>query len=195
MTDTVHLMRHGAVDNPGQIRYGRIPGYELSEQGREQARRAAGYLRTLAPPVVRIVASPLDRTIETAEIMQRELELPAIATDERLIEAFSDFDGLSKLAFLDPHHWRKLRNPFVPSWGEPFRDVAARMHAAIAELRAASPGPLLLVTHQSPIWIARQAYRSPRTPPWTSPMRVTPGSITTLHFDRGSFTGDTYWTP
>ncbi len=188
-------MRHGAVDNPGQVRYGRIAGYKLSEKGREQARRAAGYLRALEPRVVRIVASPLERTLETAEVVQRELELPAIETDERLLEAVSDFDGLSKMAFLGPRHWRKLRNPFVPSWGEPFREVAERMHAAIAELRASSPGPLLLVSHQSPIWIARHAYRS-RLPPWlTSPVRVGQGSITTLHFAGERLTGDTYWTP
>jgi broad specificity phosphatase PhoE len=191
----VHLMRHGAVENPGQIRYGRIPGYRLSARGRDQTRRAAEHLRTLAPPIAKIIASPLDRTVETATIVQEELGLPPIVTDDRLIEATNEFDGLHKLAFLEPRHWRKLVNPFVPSWGEPFRAIEERMHAAIAELRATSDGPILLVSHQAPIWIARHSYYYSRRPPWTSPIRCTQGSITSLRFERDRCVGDTYWTP
>ena len=33
----VHLLRHGEVHNPGSILYGRIPGFRLSENGRDQA--------------------------------------------------------------------------------------------------------------------------------------------------------------
>lgn len=190
----IHLMRHGQVENPARIRYGRIPGYRLSAHGRDQARQAAEYLRALVEPVVKIVASPLERTVETATIVQEALGLPPITTDERLIEALNAFDGMHKLAFLSPRHWRQLRDPFVPSWGEPFRAIARRMHAAIADHRAANDGAVLLVTHQAPIWIARHSYAS-QLPPWTSPVRCTPASITTLRFERGRYLGDRYWAP
>ena len=41
MTDqtTVHLMRHGEVHNPTGVLYGRMPGYHLSDLGREMAGR------------------------------------------------------------------------------------------------------------------------------------------------------------
>lgn len=45
MTEThtvkVHLMRHGEVHNPERIVYGRLPGYRLSEKGRQMVRLSA----------------------------------------------------------------------------------------------------------------------------------------------------------
>ena len=40
-----------------------------------------------------------------------------------------------------PAHWPKLVNPFRPSWGEPYEEIAARMLAAIADARDARPRP------------------------------------------------------
>ncbi len=34
---TVHVMRHGQVENPGGVLYGRLPGYGLSELGQRMA--------------------------------------------------------------------------------------------------------------------------------------------------------------
>ena len=49
MTDSsditvVHLMRHGEVDNPDGVLYGRLAGYHLSELGRQMADRVAEHL-------------------------------------------------------------------------------------------------------------------------------------------------------
>ncbi len=38
---TIHLVRHGEVDNPEGILYGRIPGFGLTERGHEMARRVS----------------------------------------------------------------------------------------------------------------------------------------------------------
>ncbi len=192
MIAAIHLMRHGLVENPHDIRYGQLPGYQLSERGRAQAAAAAAHLRGFHVPIARIVASPLERAVETATIVQRALGLPAIETDERLIEPANAFDGLVRTAVLGPHHWPKLWNPFRPSWAEPFRDVAQRVHAVIDELRG-QPG-VLLVTHQAPIWIARRALAS-RMPPWFAPVRCSQGSVTSLRFAGDRFAGDWYWAP
>lgn len=32
----VHVMRHGEVENPTGVLYGRLPGYHLSELGRQK---------------------------------------------------------------------------------------------------------------------------------------------------------------
>ena len=48
----VHLLRHGEVENPGGIVYGRLPGYHLSANGRAMAAAAADYFAdriTVAP--------------------------------------------------------------------------------------------------------------------------------------------------
>jgi len=39
----VHLLRHGEVENPAGIVYGRLPGYHLSANGRLMAEAAADY--------------------------------------------------------------------------------------------------------------------------------------------------------
>ena len=40
---TVHLLRHGEVDNPTKVLYGRLPGFHLSPLGRQMADRAAEF--------------------------------------------------------------------------------------------------------------------------------------------------------
>ena len=66
---TVHLVRHGEVENPRGILYGRIPGYHLSEEGRMMAKAAADFLAPRDVTVLR--TSPLDRARETAEPLRR----------------------------------------------------------------------------------------------------------------------------
>ncbi len=41
MRTVVHVLRHGEVHNPDKILYGRLPGFKLSELGRQMAKAAA----------------------------------------------------------------------------------------------------------------------------------------------------------
>ena len=132
-TAIVHLVRHGEVDNPEGVLYGRLPGYRLSEAGQLMAKRAADYLAGRDVTVLR--SSPLQRALETAEPIAAEFRL-AVGVDDRLIEPWNHFEGMrfgvGDGALRQPRHWVYLRNPFRPSWGEPYREVAARMLAAIS---------------------------------------------------------------
>lgn len=157
-TTIVHLMRHGEVLNPDGILYGRIPGYHLSALGREMADVVAESFR--GRDVTHLVASPLERAQETAAPIGAVLDLP-VGSDQRLIEAGNHFQGM-KFGVGDgslrhPQHWAHLRNPFTPSWGEPYRLQAARVLAALADARDAAEGhEAVAVSHQSPIWITRR---------------------------------------
>ena len=193
MNTVVHLIRHGEVYNPAGIRYGQLAGFRLSARGRWQARAAAGHLRSLRHPRTMIVSSPLERAVETAEVLASELGLPPLTTDARLIEPRTEFDGLPKLAVLWPKMWPRFRDPFRPSWGEPFADIARRMRGAIDEHRRAhGDAAIVFVSHQSPIWITRHAYDA-HGPPWLSRVRCSPASITTLHFVDGRYARSSYW--
>jgi hypothetical protein len=90
-------------------------------------------LKNQKRPVSRVVASPLLRTRESAEHVEREFNLSA-STDERLIEPWNNFEG-RKLGGLHilvrPHLYHQLRNPQRPSWGEPFEEIASRMLEAM----------------------------------------------------------------
>ncbi|HET8604056.1 MAG TPA: histidine phosphatase family protein [Marmoricola sp.] len=157
MTTVVHLLRHGEVHNPGGILYGRSGGYHLSTRGEQMAERVAE--RIGDRDIVRIVASPLERAQETAAPLATRLGLEVV-TDERVIESTNIFEGrpfsMGDGIFRRPSTWRHLWNPFTPSWGEPYRQIAARMWAAVEDARDAAAGhETVVVSHQLPIWVTR----------------------------------------
>ena len=153
----VHLLRHGEVDNPGKVLYGRLPGFRLSTTGEAMASAAAEWFA--GKDVTHLVSSPLERAQQTAAPIAERLSLP-VAIDERLIEAGNAFEGMVVAGgggvFRAPRNWWKLRNPFEPSWGEPYVEIAARMLAAVEAARDAARGAeAVLVSHQLPIWTVR----------------------------------------
>ncbi|QAY69915.1 histidine phosphatase family protein [Xylanimonas protaetiae] len=199
VTTTVHLLRHGEVHNPGRVLYGRIPGYHLSERGHEMARIVAAALTEQGRDVVGVIASPLQRAQETAAPIAAAFKL-ATGTDERLVEAGNRFEGTTIGAkpwqLLNPRWWPLLRNPLTPSWGEPYREQADRVQAAVADARAAHAGhEVVLVSHQLPIWVTRLGYEDRRL--WHDPRKrqCTLCSLTSLHFDDDELVGIEYSEP
>jgi broad specificity phosphatase PhoE len=122
---TVYLIRHAQPASLGDanLRYDIPPGPPLSADGRAQAAMAANFLAG-SPPAV-LYTSPLDRTLQTAQIISARLGAP-VAIDERLAE-----------------HRRE----------EQADEVAARVAAFWYErVTSAPPGSrIALVSHGSPI--------------------------------------------
>lgn len=186
---TVHLLRHGEVHNPDGVLYGRMPGFRLSELGARQAVAAAEFLAKR--PLGYLVSSPLERAQQTAVPLAELTGLPALL-DERLIEAENRLEGRAVAGgrglFADPGNWPLFRNPFRPSWGEPYVDIAARMRLAMRAARAgaAAAGDGLeaaCISHQLPIVIARRdaqgehLFHDPRH------RQCALGSVTSFTFD------------
>jgi broad specificity phosphatase PhoE len=156
-TTVVHLLRHGEVHNPTGVLYGRLPGFHLSELGLAMAVRVAEHLKD--EDITYVVSSPLERAQETAAPSAATLGLE-VHLDDRLIEAGNVFEGktfgVGDGSLRRPAHWAYLRNPFRPSWGEPYVEIAHRMLAAMADARDAARGhEALCVSHQLPVWTAR----------------------------------------
>jgi broad specificity phosphatase PhoE len=195
----VHLLRHGEVHNPAGVLYGRLPDYHLSDLGRQMAQTVADRLKADGHDIVYLVASPLERAQETAEPVAEAFDLP-VHTDERLIEADNQFEGLTfgvgDGSLRQPKHWWRLRNPLRPSWGEPYREIAARMHAAVDDARSKAEGhEALLVSHQLPVWIARLAAENRRFPHDPRRRECTLASLTSFRFTGDHLTGVTYFEP
>lgn len=154
--ERLHLVRHGEVFNPNRVLYGRLPGYRLSESGQAMARAAAESLA--ARNITALIASPLQRALESAEPFAKQFDLTP-RVDERVIEPTNVFEGKRmKRALMNPLNWRHLRNPNLPSWGEPYESIAARMLSAMDEAWEAAPsGDTVIVSHQAPIWITHLA--------------------------------------
>jgi broad specificity phosphatase PhoE len=167
----VHLLRHGEVHNPDGILYGRLPGFRLSDNGRHQADVVAKSLAEADLAVV--VASPLERAQETAAPIAAAHGLD-IGIDDGLIEADNRFEGqrvaVGDGALRSPRHWPLLRDPFTPSWGEPYLQIAHRMLAAVHRARDDARGrEALCVSHQLPIWTLRRFVTG--RPLWHDPRR------------------------
>ncbi len=180
----VHVMRHGEVENPEGVLYGRLPGYHLSELGRRMADRVAEHLAER--DITHVVASPLERAQETAAPIGKAHGLD-VAVDERLIEAANAFEGktfgVGDGALRRPANWRHLTNPFRPSWGEPYIDQVVRMMGALGAARDAARGhEAVCVSHQLPIWIVRSFAERRRL--WHDPRKrqCTLASLTTFTY-------------
>jgi broad specificity phosphatase PhoE len=177
-TTLVHVVRHGEVDNPKGVLYGRLPGYHLSELGRQMAEVVAKHL---AEPIA----------------ASHHLE---IATDRRLIEAENHFQGL-KFGVGDgslrhPRHWPSLINPIRPSWGEPYKEQATRMVGAVESAKDHARGhEAVCVSHQLPIWMLRSFLEGRRL--WHDPRKreCSLASITSVHFEDDVVVAVTYDQP
>jgi len=193
----VHLLRHGEVHNPAKILYGRLPGYRLSTTGEAMALAAAEWFT--GKDVTHLVSSPLERAQQTAQPLAKTLGLP-VTIDERLIEAGNAFEGL-RVGVGDgvlraPQHWWKLRNPFRPSWGEPYVEIAARMLAAVEAARDAARGhEAVLVSHQLPIWTLRLHVEGRRYAHDPRRRQCGLASVTSLTYDGDRFAGLSYAEP
>jgi broad specificity phosphatase PhoE len=186
----IHLVRHGEVFNPDHVLYGRIPGYGLSDLGKRMAKESAD--SKIGHPITRLYASPLQRAQESAAPWSKNFGLD-IFTDDRLIEPWNDFEGTAGFgakALRDLRLWPKLRNPFKPSWGEPYTAIAARMLAAIEDAwNATESGEVVLVSHQLPIWTVHLKLAGARFFHDPRKRRCSLSSITTLARDPSSASG------
>ncbi|AVM01698.1 hypothetical protein C6V83_16975 [Gordonia iterans] len=185
MKTIVHLLRHGEVYNPDGILYGRLPGFRLSETGRAQAQTVADALAD--HDIAAVYASPLQRAQETAVPVAAAHDLDILTNDD-LIEADNQFEGLvvsmGDGVLSKPRHWAKLRDPFTPSWGEPYIQIAHRMLGAANKARDTAPGhEVVCVSHQLPVYTLRRFLEGRRL--WHDPRvrQCSLASLTSLIYD------------
>lgn len=191
----VHLIRHGEVHNPERILYGTIPGYHLSSRGRSQAARVA---RTFEDhDVTYLGASPLQRAQETAEPFAETLLLDVDTIDD-IVEAGNRFEGLRtkgwRSQLWNPVRWPLMLNPFEPSWGEAYVDIAERMMGAVEKARRKAEGhEAILISHQLPIVMVQRSVLG--VPLAHASRQCELASVTSLVFDGDEITDIFYTTP
>lgn len=192
----VHLLRHGEVENPTGVLYGRLPDFHLSEVGREMAARMSDHLADR--DIVHLRSSPLERAQETMAPTAERLGLP-VTIDGRVLEAGNRLEGrvvTVGTSVRDPQVWWLLRNPLRPSWGEPHREIVARMRAAIRDAAAAATGhEAVIVSHQLPIWLARRDAEGRRLTHDPRRRQCTLASLTSFTLIDGRVAAVTYAEP
>lgn len=148
MTAMFRLVRHAAHDNLGRVLTGRSSGFELSQEGREQARSLA---LELSGQFDLVCSSPQTRARETAEILAGSAGVP-LEISEALDEI--DFGEWSGKTFTELEtaaawqRWNEARHLARTPAGETIADVAKRVLGLMEELRQQHPGAVIaLVSH------------------------------------------------
>lgn len=161
MASSVHLVRHGEVENPDHVVYADLQEFGLSDVGLAQAADAAEFLAERS--ISAVYASPLTRAMQTALLIARPHGL-----EIEVVEDFTEF-GLSnrwrgvRWEELEDHFPGEVAAYLEHPWDLPFSpesldEMAARMKAAIVERRVDHPdGELVVVSHQDALQAARFA--------------------------------------
>jgi ribonuclease H / adenosylcobalamin/alpha-ribazole phosphatase len=152
------LLRHGVTPLTLEKRFAGVGDPPLTEQGQEQARRAAARLSEdeRFGPIDVILSSPLRRTLATAEAVAKATGLEVHPAPGFRELDFGRFEGLS---FTEAHErFPDELAAFLgstevpPPGGESLAELAARVTAATDRLIADHPRQtVLVVTHVTPI--------------------------------------------
>lgn len=183
MATLVHLVRHGEVENPLNIWYGRMEGFGLSERGRRQAEVLGRHFA--GRKIEAVFSSPMERALQTAAPIAQAVGVEVAVVDD-IIESYTKLQGKTG-------NWRMFRNPLLlrhfllpsrPSWGEPYLHIRKRMSASLVSMaRAHEGGEVVAVSHMTPILVARLWAGQNRRAPWRAKLACTHASITTLEFE------------
>lgn len=133
---TVLLVRHGLTAMTGPVLAGRTPGVHLDERGQKQAATVAE--RIAAIPLAAVVTSPLDRCLETAQVIHAAQPGDAAwEVDERLTECgYGDWTGKSIKDLAKDPLWKVVQSqPSAVRFpnGEALADMSARAIAAVRD--------------------------------------------------------------
>lgn len=147
-----YLIRHGELDNPKQVIYGRTIDLSLSEEGMRQIHTLADKIKDRNDFPISIYSSPLRRTIQTSEILSKKFNATPIVKDDDLIEvASSGVDGepMTRLEEL-----YKTDHVFLEeNYGfENLSSVVERMRRALNNICTKKEGGIFfLVSHGDPL--------------------------------------------
>jgi probable phosphomutase (TIGR03848 family) len=176
------LIRHGANDAQGEgVLAGWTPDVHLNQEGRAQAEALA---RRLAPVEIKaIYASPLERTMETAEIIAAPHELSVIVRDGLGEVRFGQWTGESLERLRKRRLWRAVQ--FAPSTmrfpnGESFYEMQARIVTELERLQAKHPRQTIAVVSHSDVIKAAVAHYAGMHLDLFQRLVVSPASLTVL---------------
>jgi broad specificity phosphatase PhoE len=151
----VFMVRHGATVLSAEDRFAGATDVELSDEGREQTRRLAE--RLSREEIAAVYASPLGRTMETAQILAAPHQLEVQACDGLREISHGRWEQMTRREVEEKFpeeaaEWEKDPYTFAPLGGESGLAVTARALPALVEIVRAHPGDhVLVVSHKGTI--------------------------------------------
>ncbi|HEY8650165.1 MAG TPA: histidine phosphatase family protein [Chthoniobacterales bacterium] len=155
MATRIFLVRHGATVLTAEDRFAGATDVELSDEGREQARRLA--VRLSRERIAAIYASPLGRTVETAAILAQPHALDVQIRDGLREISHGRWEQMTRREVEqqfpeEAAAWEKDPYTFAPVGGESGLTVTARALPVLMDIvRAHSSGNVLVVSHKATI--------------------------------------------
>jgi isoleucyl-tRNA synthetase len=160
MKNTYWIMRHGESEtnvfniiDSGQGRYGLTP--KGKRQAEAAGKKLADMLKKEHKQIDLIVSSPIKRTRDTAEIVQKVLKVPQLEFEDQLYEIhLGELAGChdSRYHELFPTYTDKFER--APKGGETLRDLRARMWRSLRSFEEEYEGKnILIVSHDYPLWM------------------------------------------
>ena len=186
----IYLVRHGeTLWNKEEVFRGRkdIP---LNETGRMQARKVGSYFA--GNPLGRIVSSPLQRAVQTAQAIGETTGIPVETTEELTDINFGVWEGLSLRDVEEQYPiefdlWKRSPQELQVSGGETLAMVRGRASGTLARLASIGEGAIVLVTHRVICkMIVLSCLNMGDEHFWD--LLYDPASVTLLERQRGSFT-------
>lgn len=176
----VYLVRHAMHGLIGKQLAGRMPGVQLSPEGRLQAARVGEHFAQLQ--VSSVITSPLERCVQTAEPIAQGHRLMMV-TDEQVNEIdCGEWTGRGFAALADDPRWRSWNDERglsqVPG-GESIQQVQSRVMAALADCLVRESGPVVIVSHSDVIKVAVLTLLG-GVLDWHDRIDIDPASITTI---------------
>jgi probable phosphoglycerate mutase len=155
MSTRIFLVRHGATVLTAEDRFAGATDVELSEEGREQARRLAARLQR--EKLSAVYASPLGRTMETASILAEPQGLRVESRDGLREISHGRWEQMTRIEVEqqfpeEAAAWEKDPFTFAPAGGESGLAVTARALPVLIEIVRAHPDEhVLIVSHKATI--------------------------------------------
>jgi len=155
MTTRLYLVRHGATPLSAEDRFSGAANVFLSDNGRLQAERLSQ--RLADDDITTIYASPLDRTMETANIIAKHHGITPMPKDGLREISHGHWEGLSRKEvegrFPDEYEaWESDPFTFAPEDGESGISVLARALPVIREVVVNHKDEnVLVVSHKATI--------------------------------------------
>src|SRR5438094_9820776 len=151
----VFMVRHGATVVSAEDRFAGATDVELSDEGREQTRRLAQRLRR--EKIAAVYASPLGRTLETAQILAEPHKLEVQTRDGFREISHGRWEQMTRREVEEkfPEEaaaWDQDPYTFAPVGGESGLAVTARALPALMDIvRENQGGNVLVASHKATI--------------------------------------------
>lgn len=147
----LYIVRHGETEwNAAERIQGRLDS-RLTEKGRSYAKMLGERLKRT--DFTRIIASPSQRTLETAQLLKGERDI-SVTQDERIMEmAMGPWQGMTmaeiRLQYPNEYDWFMSRPElFQMAGAETFFEMKERAEDFLTEMKSGTlSGNVLIVTH------------------------------------------------